>query len=53
MWLDNKKALTSILGIFVCIVCLCSTTFAWFITSRWGIYTRDSDVTNGEQLLLP
>lgn len=149
MWLDNKKVLTSILGIFVCIVCLCSTTFAWFtdvapstsneikmaqecllsvtltkdgtaltelengvmleedveylvtlslpantasgycvitagestyyteclvrsdtpqtisfvlkvgsaqevsFTSRWGIYTRDSDVTNGEQLLLP
>lgn len=26
----SRLVVTSILGIFVCIVCLCSTTFAWF-----------------------
>ncbi len=29
----SRLVLTSILGIFVCIVCLCSTTFAWFVES--------------------
>lgn len=26
----SRLLLTSLLGIFVCIICLCSTTFAWF-----------------------
>ena len=29
----SRLALTSVLGIFVCIICLCSTTFAWFSDS--------------------
>ena len=28
-----RLALTSILGILVCIICLCSTTYAWFTGS--------------------
>ena len=28
-----RLAITSILGILVCIVCLCSTTYAWFTGS--------------------
>ena len=28
-----RIALTSILGILVCIICLCSTTYAWFTGS--------------------
>ena len=28
-----RLALTSILGILVCIICLCSTTYAWFMGS--------------------
>ena len=31
-----RLALTSILGILVCIVCLCSTTYAWFTGSVQG-----------------
>lgn len=29
----SRLIITSILGIFVCIVCLCSATFAWFTTN--------------------
>ena len=29
----SRLVFTSILGIFVCIVCLCSATFAWFTTN--------------------
>ena len=28
-----RLAITSILGILVCIICLCSTTYAWFTGS--------------------
>ena len=28
-----RLALTSILGILICIICLCSTTYAWFTGS--------------------
>ena len=31
-----RLALTSILGILVCIICLCSTTYAWFTGSVQG-----------------
>lgn len=31
-----RLALTSVLGILVCIVCLCSTTYAWFTGSVQG-----------------
>ena len=30
----SRLMITSILAIFVCIVCLCSTTFAWFNASQ-------------------
>ena len=31
-----RLALTTILGILVCIICLCSTTYAWFTSSVQG-----------------
>ena len=31
-----RLAITSILGILVCIICLCSTTYAWFTGSVQG-----------------
>lgn len=31
-----RLALTSILGILVCIICLCPTTYAWFTGSVQG-----------------
>ena len=37
----SRLVFTSILGIFVCIVCLCSTTYAWF---------SDSAPSNGNQI---
>ena len=30
----SRLVITSILAIFICIVCLCSTTFAWFNASQ-------------------
>lgn len=45
----SRLLITSVLGIFACIVCLCSTTYAWF---SYSIPSVSNQVQTAEEFLL-
>lgn len=44
-----RLIVTSVLGIFICIVCLCSSTFAWFVDSA---PSEGNEIKISDELLL-